>query len=256
MLDRLPFLYAAIVLAELGYLAWRYLTDAPASSSSFSINLGWVGLGSMLALLVYSVARRSKTLRRWARLSYWLHFHIFLACQGVLCVFFHCWHLFTKTTPTNLLNPAFLSGVGTAIIFFSGLFGRYLYSLLPRTLGGVQMEAKEVEAELAAGVDLPEPVRNLLAEQVAEPHGFFDVVRTDLRTRKALRELKTIGLSHEQLDLARRRLRLERRKAALRSSERLFRLWIVLHRPTAGILYVVAFVHVAFAFMFSSALAS
>jgi hypothetical protein len=256
MASKLPWLYAVIVLAELGALTVIYATEPPAPSDPLSINLGWVGLGSMVALLVYSVARRSKALRRWARLSYWLHFHIFLACQGVLCAFFHSVQLFTKTTPTNPLNPAFLSGVGTAIIFGSGLFGRYLYSLLPRTLGGVQMAATEVEAELAeAGAELPEPVQALLREKVSEPHGFLDLIRTDLLTRSALRELKTVGIDKAHMELARRRLRLERRRAALRSSERVFRLWIILHRPSAAILYVVAAVHVVFSFMFSSALA-
>lgn len=189
-MDRLKYAYAAIVLIEAAVLVLRYRVDAPAPSDPLSIALGWVGLGSMVALLCYSFARRSRALRRFARLSYWLHFHIFLACQGCLAVLFHCWHLFGRETPVNPLNPAFLSGTATLIVFCSGLFGRYLYAFLPRSPDGVQMQSGD------------------------------------------------LGKS----------------KALVRA-EAWFRHWIVLHRPLAAMLYVLAIVHVVFSYMFSSALA-
>lgn len=176
-MERLPYIYALVLLVEAGALFFVYLTDPPLPSDALSIGLGWVGLASMVGLLVYSIARRSRALRRWAKLSYWLHFHIFLAVQGGLGVLFHCWHLFGREAPVNPLNPAVLSGIGTVVVLCSGVFGRYLYSRLPRTQDGTS------------------------------------------------------------------------------AAERVFRRWIVAHRPMAAILYVVALVHVAFSYMFSAALA-
>lgn len=253
-MHRLPYVYALLIVAEVAFLLNRYLTDPPPSSHPFSVALGWVGIGSMVALLVYSVARRSRALRRWARLSYWLHFHIFLAVQGVVGALFHSWHLVDRPA-INLLNPALLSGALTIVIFCSGLFGRYLYSLLPRTLGGVQMQAQDVDEELrAATAGLTAEAREIVEQPAPEPKGFIGLIRADFAARAALRELKRQQLPLEKLGLAERRLKLMRRRAALRAAEPIFRLWIVLHRPLAGILYVVALVHIAFAYMFSSAL--
>jgi hypothetical protein len=126
MAARLPILYALLVLAELGYLIWRYATNPPASSDPFSVWLGWIGLGAMTFLLIYSVARRSRALRSIARLSYWLHFHIFLAVFGFVAAFFHSLHLFQKPA-INPLNPGFLNFVAVIVVFFSGIYGRYMY---------------------------------------------------------------------------------------------------------------------------------
>src|SRR5256885_10507721 len=105
----LPAVYAVVIAAEILGLSWRYATNPPAPSSTLSIALGWVGLGSMVVMLIYSLARRSRSLRQMARLSAWLHLHIFLGVQGVVCVFFHSLHLFTRAYPIHLLNPAVLN---------------------------------------------------------------------------------------------------------------------------------------------------
>jgi hypothetical protein len=252
----LVWVYVALWVAEAAYLARRYAVDPPASTDPFSVALGWFGLIAMVVLLVYSIARRSRTLRQWGRLSAWLHFHIYMACAGVLAVFFHCWHFFFAERASNLLSPAVLSGAATAVVFFSGLVGRYLYSLLPRTMGGVQMQAREVEEELKAdAIDLGPDVDVLFERGAAEPRSFVQLVRADLDARRAFAKLRALRLPAEKLALARRRLRLQRRALAISASERVFRRWIVLHRPLAAVLYVLAIVHVLFSYMFSSALA-
>ncbi len=127
----LPAIYALIIVATTAALAWRYRVDPPAPTSAFSVNLGWVGLISMVVMLIYSVARRSRKLREIARLSAWLHFHIFLGVLGFVCVVFHSMHLFTRDYGFNFLNPAVLNFCAVAVVFCSGLFGRYLYGYMP-----------------------------------------------------------------------------------------------------------------------------
>ena len=189
----LPVVYALIIVAQTIALSWRWLTDPPAPTSAFSVNLGWVGLGSMVVMLIYSVARRSRALRELARLSAWLHFHIFLGVEGMVCVFFHSLHMFTRGYAVNLLNPAVLNFIAVSIVFFSGLFGRYLYSLIPHTLGGEQMAAGEVAAELGKLGPMPPEVEPLLKLKPA-PKTFGGLISADLATRKALGALPALYL--------------------------------------------------------------
>jgi len=182
----LPYAYWGLLLAEAAVLTVVYATNAPAPSDPLSIWLGWGGVLSMVVMLVYSVARRSKRLRDAMRLSAWLHFHIFMGLQGVLFVFFHSLHLWGKLG-TLMPNPAVLSYVAVAVVFFSGIFGRYLYGWLPRTVGNV------------FGVDQPDR-------------------RGPERVQK------------------------------------FFSGWIVLHRPLAAAMFVLAALHIALAYMFTPSL--
>lgn len=250
--DRLPWLYGGILLLEVVGLAVVYATDAPGPSDPLSVGLGWGGLGSMIAMLVYSVARRSRTLRQWARLSSWLHLHIFLGVQGVVLIAFHCAHLLARST-FYLMNPGILNLAAMGIVVGSGLFGRYLYAQLPRAIGGEQLAADEVDAELAALGPLPEAVTALWQGTTAAT-SLPGLVRADLATRRAVARLGALTLTAEQRRLATRKIRLERRRASLSAAQRVFRNWIVLHRPIAALMYVLSFVHVALAYMFSPSL--
>jgi len=208
MVRRLFAIYALAILFELVGLSWRYASDPPASSSAFSVGLGWAALVSMVVMLVYSIARRSKALRNIARLSTWLHFHIFLGIQGMIFAVFHSLHIFSKPS-IQLLNPAVLNLIAVAIVFFSGIFGRFLYSFIPRTIGGERRALAEIETEMRREV--------------------------------------TSGLTDEKG-------RLEKRLATLARADRVFQLWIILHRPLASIMYVLSFLHVALSYMFAPSL--
>jgi hypothetical protein len=204
----------------------------------------------MVVMLLYSVARRSRALRGVARLSAWLHFHIFLGVQGMVCVFFHSLHLFTRAYAVNLLNPAVLSFAAVAIVFFSGLFGRYLYSFIPHTLGGEQMAAREVETELQKLGPMPAGVEPL-TKLGSPPRTFVGLLSADWATRRALRALPALKLAVEAHALVERRLKLQRRLHALTAAERVFQRWIVLHRPLATVMYILAVVHVVLSYMYA-----
>jgi hypothetical protein len=204
----------------------------------------------MIVMLIYSVARRSRALREVARLSAWLHFHIFLGVQGMVCVLFHSMHLFTRAYAVHLLNPAVLNFIAVTVVFTSGIFGRYLYSFIPHTMGGEQMAAREVEAELLKLGPVPAEVEPLL-KPAAAPRGFGGLISADLATRRAIRSLPSMKLSPEALPLVERRLKLQRRLHALTGAERIFQRWIVLHRPLATIMYILSVVHVVLSYMYA-----
>lgn len=257
MQELLPRIYALILLAETVWLTQIFLTDPPDSSDPFSVALGWGGLVSMVVMLIYSVARRSKALRRIAPLKVWLHFHIFCGVQGVLLVFFHCWPMmFERPGPIRWLNPGVLNALAVLVVFLSGLFGRYLYAMVPHSLSGEQLVASQVDAELATLVedDWPPDLRGVLADVGARPRGggLLALVRADWETRSRVRALSRLDLSAEVRALAERRLRLDRRLAALSTALPWFELWIVAHRPVAAIMYVLSAVHVTLAYMFGA----
>jgi len=254
VLARLPYVYATLLVVETAWLTWRYITDFPTAVDPLSINLGWGGLISMIVMLVYSIARRSKTLRKWARLSAWLHFHIFLGCQGMLWVTFHSMNFILGFSDKSLLHPAVLNLFAVAIIFASGLFGRYLYAQLPRAVGGEQMALKDVDAALSKLTEPVSPEVEALWKDVPKGVGFIALVQASGATRRSLRKLRKLDIPAEQRDLAKRRLLLERKKQALVYTTRIFWWWIVLHRPIAIAMYVLSFVHVALAYMFTPAL--
>jgi hypothetical protein len=250
---RPPLIYAAIILIEIVYLGWRYRLAAPRSSDPFSIWLGWFGLAAMIVMLVYSIARRSRALRDVARLSHWLHLHIFLGLFGVVAVLFHSLHVLKKIAAgaLNPLNPGFLCLVAVLVVFCSGIYGRYMYSLLPRRKSGEQMAAQEVEREIESmQAQLPEEVKALWRD-AKRATTFAGLIAADLATRRALRRLAGFPLAADQRALAERRVRLERRLAAYDAADTIFRRWIVLHRPIAAVMYVISAVHVILSYMFT-----
>jgi hypothetical protein len=250
----LPRVYWALLAVEaVGLTAFVALVQ-PTASHPGSILLGWGAIASMVVMLVYSVARRSKTLRDWLRLSAWLHLHIFLGLQGVLWAVFHSVPLVHRGH-VQILNPGVLNLLAVVVIFASGVFGRYLYSWLPRSLGGEVMAGKEIDAEIAAaGLKLPAEVEALW-KGAPRGGGLGALVRADRETRAAVAAVRALKLAPEVEALALRRVWLERRRAALETANRWFSTWIVLHRPIAAIMYVLTVVHVLLAYMFSPALA-
>ncbi len=249
----LPAVYFAILTGEAAVLGLVYAWFQPGSSSLFNVAVGTIGLASMVIMLVYSIARRSKLLRSWARLSTWLHLHIFLGLQGILLVFFHCTPMLYREGHAALLNPGVLNLLAVAVVFFSGLFGRYLYAQVPKTLGGQHLAISALEEELAAVADVPKEVHALWAH--APSHGgVFAIVGSDLQRRSALRRLRAMSLPPDVHALAARRVTLEWQKSVLGGAQGIFRLWILLHRPLAIAMYFLSAVHMALAFMFTPSL--
>jgi len=249
----LPALMFLVLAVEAVVLAVVYALIQPASSSWLNVGVGSAGLVSMVVMLVYSIARRSRALRRMARLSTWLHLHIFLGLQGVLLVTFHCAPMLYREGHAALLNPGVLNLLAVMVVFASGLFGRYLYAQVPKTLGGQHLAIRALDEELANLASVPEEVHALWAGAPARG-GVFAIVGSDLQRRSALRRLRGMGLDPEVHALAARRVTLEWQKAVLGGAQGVFRLWIVLHRPLAVAMYFLSAVHVVLALMFTPSL--
>ncbi len=243
-------LYLSLLLLEGAVLVPAYVVLRPESGSGVNLVVGAVALASMIAMLVYSLARRLKFLRDWMRLSYWLHLHIFLGLQGILLAYVHCLPLLWRHGWPILVNPGMLNLYAVTVVFLSGLFGRYLYAQVPKTLGGQHLAAKQVDEELAAlGDKVPKELERLWKDAPGAP-SVFGVVAAGRARSAAIRALGKVPLAADVRALAERRVVLEHQKRAIASAQRLFSFWIVAHRPIALAMYLLSFVHAALSLLF------
>ena len=249
-------LYVLIVVFEVGVLSRIYVTDPPAPSDPLSIWLGWGGLGSMIIMLVYVFARRSKTLRRWAPLSAWLNFHIFMGVQGVIFVFFHSVHIFSRDWQTYWTNPAVINFFAVMIVFSSGIFGRYLYSMLPKTSEGERMEIADARIELAAMTDrMPAEIADKVSFQ-RRAGSMVSALHPSIGLRSMLQAVNRYQLEDDVKRALKRRLYLESRLLLKNGAHRFFKWWIILHRPLSSVMYILSILHVVLTYMFTPSLAA
>ncbi len=250
-------LYALLVLEVLG-LSFLYGHHAVAAGSALGMVIGWTGVGSMLLMHVYSLRKRIGAMRGMGKLRTWLQLHIFLGLQGALLVVFHSLHMRT------IGNLAGITLTLTGIVVCSGIFGRYLFSLIPKSLTGERLTAPQIESELSEvrarveAAKVPAIAAALAEIDAAVPldqrAGIFVLIKEDLRARTALSHLQqalrdaTQTLPAAELDELRavvlRRGLLARRLAMLAGADRLFRNWTVLHKPLTYLLAGSAILHV------------
>lgn len=115
--------YALVVL---------WTREIPAASDLFGHALGIFGFILMLMTeTLYSLRKRSRS-AALGRMSTWLKFHIYMGLVGPFMVLLHTsWKFNGLAGATTLL---------TVIIVFSGFIGRYIFTRIPRTMDGLEIE--------------------------------------------------------------------------------------------------------------------
>jgi hypothetical protein len=132
--------YAAILLGEL--LALGHLVATSRGRPPLTYELGWLGFGSMLVMQLYSIRRRVRALRTFGSLRAWLDLHVFLGLQGFVLVAYHSVGISPRASLAAINFALVATVVGTGVV------GRYLYRLIPRTPGS---HALELAGRLGAG---------------------------------------------------------------------------------------------------------
>jgi hypothetical protein len=240
----------------------QYAELRPAGTDG--LKYGIVGTGAIaLGVIAYSLRKRARLLARGGKLKYWLEVHIFLCSIGPALIVLH-----TSFRVGGLVSIAFWSMV---IVTLSGVFGRYVYVRIPRTVQGQFAGLEAVERERAALLEALQAELGPKADEIARALGtpgrrpvrgliaaLGAAVAHDFRRRKNVRRL-TMLLSRYRLPPARRRrvvelfdrgARLEQQIALLVPFQRLFRYWHVLHLPLALTMLVVVAIHVTVAVLF------
>jgi hypothetical protein len=131
---------AAIIIGGV-YGAVVYLTrEIPPAADLFGHALGIVGFILMiLTEILYSLRKRTRS-ARWGRMSTWLEFHIFTGLVGPFMVLLH--------TSWKFNGLAGVTTLFTVIIVLSGFIGRYIFTRIPRTVDGLEIEGSLSEAAL------------------------------------------------------------------------------------------------------------
>lgn len=125
-------LIAAIFVTGV-YAGVVFLTrKIPAAGDFFGHSLGIFGFILMLMTeTLYSLRKRSRS-ARWGRMSSWLEFHIFTGLVGPYMTLLH--------TSWKFNGLAGVVTLFTVIIVISGFVGRYIYTRVPRSLDGLEIE--------------------------------------------------------------------------------------------------------------------
>ena len=106
--------------------------EIPPASELFGHGIGILGFLLMLMTeALYSLRKRSRSVK-WGRMSIWLQFHIFTGLVGPYMVLLH--------TSWKFNGIAGVSTLFTIIIVLSGFVGRYIFTRVPRTLDGLEIE--------------------------------------------------------------------------------------------------------------------
>lgn len=121
-----------LMITGLYLLVVIFTKEIPPASELFGHSIGIVGFILMLMTeTLYSLRKRSRSVR-WGRMSTWLQFHIITGLVGSYMVLLHSSWKFNGLAGVTTLF--------TVIIVISGFIGRYIFTMIPRTLDGLEIE--------------------------------------------------------------------------------------------------------------------
>lgn len=125
--------FISCILIGAGYgLVVFWTREVPAAGELFGHTLGIIGFILMLLTeTLYSIRKRSRR-AALGRMSTWLKFHIYMGLVGPFMVLLH--------TSWKFNGLAGASTLLTFIIVVSGFIGRYIFTRIPRTLDGLEIE--------------------------------------------------------------------------------------------------------------------
>lgn len=222
-------------------------------------------LGSLFIIIgvtTYSIRKRFKSFRRLSKLKYWLHFHIFLCTLGPFWVLLHTTFKFS-----GLVSISFWSMM---LVVSSGIFGRYVYARIPKTLDGVFLDDTEIEkkqkkilkqlgALTGASVEQLEtaciafnPRQNYSVGQSLMITLKFDMSRFDNHSLDDLLKSKNLnGHQKQQAENLRRQLLwISSQQAIKKPFQKVFGYWHVFHIPLTAVMFLVLILHVVVAILF------
>jgi hypothetical protein len=258
----------AIILITILYLFVIAATGAiPAAQGLFGHSIGILGYILMLMTETLYTLRKRQRSGSWGKMENWLQFHIFTGLVGPYLVLLH--------TSWKFNGLAGLLAVFTLIIVASGFVGRYIYTMVPRTLDGVEVEAdelirriKQVEEQLRSFSESGQGTNRVLQTQLSAstippvtgsepslaPSNNHWQSRRDWEDEK-----KRLGPgAHQQIKQLEKLLKqhstLQRQVNSLAKMRQLLALWHTIHVPLGVVLFAMAFVHIIAAIYYATLL--
>jgi hypothetical protein len=124
-------LLAILVVTGLYVLAYLQQNAFPAASGLIGHGIGIVGFLLMLMTATMYTVRKRVTDSRWGSVAKWLKFHMFTGLVGPYMVLLH--------TSMKFNGVAALATGLTVVVVVSGIVGRYVYTRVPRAVGGMML---------------------------------------------------------------------------------------------------------------------
>jgi hypothetical protein len=227
----------------------------------FGHGLGIVGSLMMLSgVALYSTRKRVRRFRFLGKIKYFLEFHIFLCLLGPTLVVFHSTFKFGGIVSVSLWSMIFVA--------LSGIFGRYIYTQIPKTTDGDELSLDELAREnelqtmrLKTRYHLSPLALNAIDgvstlkhtnEEISIFKSIFGLVRDDLTRRSRLGHMRRIlaqeDIPRDQIaavqSAAKKKAMLVRKIAFLDTARALFQYWHVIHLPFSIIMFLILIVHI------------
>jgi len=246
------------------YIAYEALAT-PAGGHPFGRALGILGATLMIMTEVLYSARKRWGLIRFGQVRHWLSFHIFTGLVGPTLVLMH--------TGLEFRGLAGLTMFLTVVVVASGILGRYIYTAVPRTMAGKEVDRRTLEAQtirqremlLSWSAGKPAHVQRLIQQETAltarggkaspltiltrGPQEYIQ--RRRLRTAiRALEKEEKARLSEIETLINRQR-RLKRQIDSLQTVRQMMAWWHMLHVPLGLTLFAAVFIHIVAATYYS-----
>ena len=245
--------------------AYSDLAESFSPTGFVGHGLGIVGTALMtIGVVGYILRKRVPALAGAGSLRHWLQVHIFLCTLGPFFVLLHTTFKFG-----GIVSVSFWS---MAIVVASGVFGRYVYVRIPKTINGRFLDLETVRANTRARTEslrallgdsadelgdlmevstLPSRPPGLTRALVLAAQGDLDYRRRKRRMKRFLRQ-RNLGANvrADVLGLTEEQARLRQQALLLQPFQRLFRYWHVMHLPLAVVMFMILGIHVTVAILF------
>ena len=234
------------------------------SSGLIGHALGIVGTLMMIfGVAIYMIRKRVKMLLNFGYLKYWLELHIFLCTLGPILVLYH-----TSFKFGGIVAVSFWSMVAVVL---SGVVGRFLYVQIPKTIQGQELsvnELNEISGDLTYMLGKKYNTFNVddktiaQIENISAGNNYSDksagvnillvikeYIKMKIKLAKLKRQLSASGVKGKHLkeitNIIKSKIILNRRIGMLRSMQKLFKYWHIVHLPFAITMFVIMLIHVA-----------
>jgi hypothetical protein len=215
-------LITMLLIGGLYGLVTLWYREIPAASGFFGHMIGVVGFILMLMTeLLYSLRKRSRK-ASWGKMSDWLAFHIFTGLVGPFMVLLHSSWKFNGLAGAVMLM--------TMIIVVSGFVGRYIYTSVPRTLDGTEVQ------------------ESILSDRLAE----LDAELIQMEKSKVNDPLREKMIQQQLINLKAEREKMTRQMGLLVRTRRSLAIWHAVHIPIGMALFTAAFIHIGAALYYAT----
>jgi hypothetical protein len=232
--------------------------SSPSGGHPFGHMLGILGATLMIMTEVLYSARKRWRIIKFGQIRHWLSFHIFTGIVGPALVFMH--------TGLASRGLAGLTMFLTALVVASGFLGRFIYTAVPRTMAGLEVDRRTLEARVLKqrqemvswAANKPAQVKALVQQELALTKERKDLSPAAILSRRLLeaRERRRLRMAIRKLDkeerarmaeverLLRQQQRLVRQIDSLQTVRRMMGWWHTFHVPLGLTLFSAMFIHI------------